>query len=107
MRKTLATLLLCGSLAGAAPTSFTLSAGQATLVGGGSVLVLRTEDSRCPPQAFCFMAGTLKASLLVLKGFSARMVKLELGQTAPTPLGPLKLESAGREQRPRLTFRLE
>lgn len=77
-----------------------LSVGQTAAVRGGKVTLLRVLDSRCPPRAYCIMAGNLAASLMVTKGQTTRTLKLLLpGDAVNSPLGKLKLTSGTRLDR--------
>lgn len=106
----LLSLVLCGafSLASAAP--FVLAPGQTAQAGEARITLLSVRDSRCPPRAYCIMAGQLTANVMVTRGSTTRTLKLLLpGQAQRTPAGTLKLTAATRlgESRPqKLTFDL-
>lgn len=96
------------SLASAAP--FTLSPGQTVQAGQARVTLLNVRDGRCPPRAYCIMAGQLTANVMVTRGSTTRTLLLLLGQPQRTPAGTLKLTAATRlgERSPqKLTFDLK
>ncbi|WP_394649061.1 hypothetical protein [uncultured Deinococcus sp.] len=119
---------LCSALLGAAllgtpaaasapvptPWTLTLAAGQTASVPAtpgqpaAKVTLLSFSDSRCPPRAYCFVAGNVKARVFVTRGASSRLYTLTLpGVSAATLAGPLRLTAATRPgQGPqRLTLR--
>ena len=114
MQRFLATLLpttlflAALSLASAAP--LTVRLGQTVRVGGAKVTVLRVTDGRCPPRAYCLLAGQVTASVMVTKGSATRTLKLTLpGRAVNTPAGTLRLTGAsrlGQFRTPRLTLDL-
>ncbi|GAA5514498.1 hypothetical protein Dcar01_03254 [Deinococcus carri] len=112
-------LLLALALAGLSPASaapgpdvLRLHAGQTTTANGAQITLLRFSDSRCPPRAYCILAGNVTAKVFVRKGPSARLYTLFLpGQAVNTPGGKLNLTAATRAERgqprPVLTFTLD
>ncbi|AAF11908.1 hypothetical protein [Deinococcus radiodurans] len=106
----LPTTLLLAALPLASAAPLTVRVGQTVRVGGATVTVLRLTDGRCPPRAYCLLAGQVTASVMVTKGSATRTLKLTLpGRAVNTPAGTLKLTGAsrlGQDRTPRLTLDL-
>lgn len=112
-RRLLSLTLLGLPLAQAAPSTpspaastawtLTLGAGQTASVPAApgrpaaKVTLLGLRDSRCPPRAYCFVAGNVTARVFVTRGASSRLYTLTLpGVSAATLAGPLRLTAATR-----------
>ena len=97
--------LLATPATAAAPTPWTLTlrAGQTVSVPAtpgqpaAKVTLLSLRDSRCPPRAYCLVAGNVTARVFVTRGASSRLYTLTLpGVPAATLAGPLRLTAATR-----------
>ena len=110
MVRTLFPLLLGAARLGtpamaAAPTPWilTLRAGQTASVPAtpgqpaAKVTLLSLRDSRCPPRAYCLVAGNVTARVFVTRVASSRLYTLTLpGGSAATLAGPLRITAATR-----------
>ena len=85
------------------PWTLTLRAGQTASAPAtpgqpaAKVTLLSLRDSRCPPRAYCLVAGNVTARVFVTRGASSRLYTLTLpGVPAATLAGPLRLTAATR-----------
>ncbi|MDO4246988.1 MAG: hypothetical protein Q4C89_13270 [Deinococcus sp.] len=103
-------LLFCGVFSLASASSVTLSLWQTAKTERGTLTLLRVQDERCPPRAFCLMSGGMRATVLVRQGFHFRLVQVNWpGQAEATPAGPLSLSRVSRREAgaaPQVTFEL-
>lgn len=103
-------LLFCGVLSLASASSVTLSPWQTARAERGTLTLLRVQDERCLPRAFCLMSGGVWATVLVRQGFHFRLVQVTWpGRAEVTPAGPLSLSRVSRRAggaAPQLTFEL-
>ncbi|CAM3667390.1 hypothetical protein DESA109040_19200 [Deinococcus saxicola] len=111
MLKTLLLTLTLTVLPAASAASVTLRAGQTATVSDTKITLLRFTDSRCPEKAICVMAGSVRASVFVVKGKSARLYTVYLpGVPVQTAAGMVVLRAATRLDNgsaQRLTFVVE
>lgn len=100
--------LACLPIASASTSTFTVKLGQTVPLAGGQFTLVSMTDSRCPPRAFCLMAGNVRARVLLVQGQTSRFYTVFLpGQPVATISGTLRLKTAtSRDTKglPRLVF---
>jgi hypothetical protein len=117
---TLLSLSACVTTAGTEaplPDGTNVPLGRAAYVDGPIIRPVKViEDSRCPMNARCIWAGTVKIETIWVRSSGDRTVELELGKPVPLADGTLELTDVlpprmageGRELKPadyRFSFR--
>ena len=99
------------------PDGTNVPMGRSAYVDGPIIRPVKViEDSRCPMNARCIWAGTVKIEAIWIRPGDDRMIELELGKAMPladgtlelTDVSPSRMAGEGRELKPadyRFSFR--